>query len=404
MSLGTLASPAPFVYGGTFSDYVKERRKFTRFSTLATFSKVISRTSSEVSTHSEAGDDIQKLYAEARAQDVGTVDAVELPECTMKTVNLVDIARFIQESRGETIGHQEEQDLEEEWENDEEEEEDEQEEYSIDVERYEQQIEILSDDEMRALIAKADADLLMPSFMDSTIEVDSTMDDKQCMIVDSCFPDGCVPCQLVALATPPSSTSDPSMYMAFSDATVKTAVASTMAGAKAAAKMAVAELEPELDHTENTLFSHDEVEQVEAKASEFDVADSVLHSRTSKSTASLHRFKFASYDLEVIAAGKHAFAPSRKDDGSNWVVDNSRLGESYACLPRKRRSQGSASSWGGGGAFLEPIASGKVSLEKAVSVTLPKLPSGPPSADELRSLGAAESMRFGPLPRSSAIF
>lgn len=360
MALEVLAKPAPFVYGGSFSDYVKEKKKFTRFSTLARFSHVVASTSEEALVcrtedqfHPEKT--IGQLYAEARAQDIGTIDSIELPECTLKTVNLVDIARYIQQAKGEhTIG-----DVEEDaWENEEEE--------------WESEVE--EEDEEKDAMAKPSplptgVAFSLDSTSDFLIQTDPTMNDKRRMIVDSHLSNGLNSFQLIALASPPNSTSEFSMYMAFSDATAKNAIESTMAGVKAAAKKAVAALD-EADVSEYSSESECELEGHKVDGMLDAVDDVPLESHLRKC---VHRFNFAADELETIDMKKARASCGFKDDGSSWLVGDSRFGAADPHLQKIRRNRGSASSWGGGGVLLEPIVPNKASLDRPVNVILPKL-------------------------------
>mmetsp|Transcript_136148 Transcript_136148/g.236655 ORF Transcript_136148/g.236655 Transcript_136148/m.236655 type:complete len:402 (-) Transcript_136148:75-1280(-) len=401
MSLEVLARPAPFVYGGSFSDYVKEKKKFTRFSTLARFSNIVASTSgealacnSEEQFHPEQT--IQQLYAEAREKDIGTVDTIELPECTMKTVNLVDIARYIQQAQGEHNAHDADEE-EEEWENEEEEEWANEEEEELENEEHEDVEEVVIN---KVQSPPTDAAPSMDGTSDFLIETDSTMNDKRRMIVDSHLPIGCNSLQLIALATPPSSTSEFSMYMAFPDAMVKGALASTMAGAKAAVKKAVAALEdPELSEYSS---EGEEEHEEEEEASVPKVADAVP--QESNLRKSVHRFNFAADELETIAFKKAHVSYGFKDDGSSWRVDDFHGGALVPNLHKIRRNQGSASSWGGGGALLEPIVQNKASLDRPVKVTLPKLPVTPRSADRCDHVGDVQNVRLAPWSGAGPIF
>lgn len=439
MHLEALATPAPFVYGGTFSDYVKEKKKFTRFSTLARFSQVVESTFSEVpackeaeqsqsnqdsgavdcvSTTAESAcsevlasseeeqpqltNEMQKLYAEARSQDIGTVDTIELPQCTMKVVNLVDIAKYIQQCREGNTDHEgeEEEEEEEEWESEEEEDE---EEFDIDQESLKEHV----NNEMKAVTEKAQSlpshgDLCMSSSLDCKVEVDScSSKDNHCTILESHLPIGSNPCQLIALATPPNSRPDICMYMALSDAAWNSSIASTNSGADVAAKTAATELDPGVFPEQSTLSVHSKMPDADGEKDTAVTNPSPLECNPRRS---VHRFNFVPDEVEAITSGKAGTGFAFKDDGSKWIVDDSRNEASGALLHKKRRSQGSASSWGGGGAFLEPIAQGKLSLDQSVKIRLPKLPMTPQSADAHTNFGDAERAHFGPLSCAGPIF
>jgi len=270
--LEMLSTPAPFVYGGCFSDYVKEKRKFSRFSTLARFSAAATSSCSEGSTRDESEAEeceIQRLFAEARLQDIGTVSSIELPDFISKVVNLADIVQYIREQRGELL---EEDD--EDWgcEEDLEEEEGLAEPFGssfitkgeLEVAKpvvYEGSFADYKKDgakftrfrTLRAFCTEiddhcamaeapaeapmvmslpADASLSMPSLFDSTIEVDDSVKEGQFVMLSKCSS----PCYAVALATPPSMSGGMSMYVGLSDSSVQTACSSSMGGGSAAVR------------------------------------------------------------------------------------------------------------------------------------------------------------------------
>jgi len=436
MSREALQIPALFVYGGTFADYVNEKRKFSRFSTLASLSEATASCTSEESTCDEDEQglrerELKHLYREARGQDVGTVRTIEMPEFTTKIVNLVDVARFIQQARGDWASSEEELELEEEEEQCEEEEAyDEEDEHGIDNQS---PSDVFSKDKLEAVkpivyagtfedykkdsrkftrfrtmqacssalhdtnstdmscsgnvasqeqrALPIDAACSVSSTFDCTIEVDSSMNDKRRVIMDSHIVNPFSPCQLIALATPPSSTADVSMYLTLSNVSLKTSRSLTMAGAKAAVKRAVADLDKVTSHQEEQLKSVPTREAFEPRVT---------------CQQSAYRFKFAAHQLEAIESKNAGAAFIFKDDGSNWLVDHAPPGSSY--LHQRRRGHSSASAWGGGSATLEPIAHGKVSLTQDVSFTLPKLP-----ATYSRDASVSEHRQFG-LLHSGPIF
>jgi len=424
------SSPAPFVYGGSFSDYVKEKRKFTRFASLARFSEILGSSSSDISTcdsEEQPENDIKTLYTEARAQDVGTVSTFNMPEYTMKVVNLVDIVRFIQQQRGEDVDDREEDEAcaceEDEGEG----------ECASKEEGFEpRNSEVLRKDELevpkpivysgtfeeykqgakkftrfktmqalstnlngdgqaqgaseeaapKALSLPVDASLTMPNILDATVEVDSAMEDKQRVILDLCSN----PCQLVALARPPGCESDSSMYVTFSDAAVKTTTASTMVGAKAAMHMAMAALDDGADLSDEESSSDEEEEETEHCG---------FATASPSPVKSPYRFNFAVGQLEGIGSSKMGVAFKFQDDGSNWLIDDSASQASHALLYKNRRvGHSSASSWGGGGMHLEPIAHGKVALDQAVKVSMPTLPGRHLSAP-FDNVGESHGMSYG---------
>lgn len=427
-----LASPAPFVYGGSFADYVKEKRKFTRFASLARFSEILESSSSDASTcdsEEQSENDIETLYAQARAQDIGTVSTFDMPQYTMKVVNLVDIVSFIKQQRGEDIDDKEEEE-ECECEEDEGEEGCVSEEeglelkyadmlckgelevpkpivYSGTFQEYKQgaarftrfrtmqafSTNLAADGETtrapeevapKALALPLDASLTMPSLFDATIEADANMEDKQRVILDVCFS----PSQLIALARPPGCTSESSMYVAFSDTAVKNATAATMLGAKAAMSMAMAELDNGADLNDEESSSDEEEETKETERFGFAAP-------SPSPVKSPYRFNFAASQLEGIGSSKMGMALSFQDDGSNWLVDDSASGTSHALLYKNRRvGHSSASSWGGGGVHLEPIAHGKVSLDQAVKVSMPRIP-GRRLSGSFDNVGKSHGVSYG---------
>lgn len=430
MSLEGLSPPALFVYGGTFSDYVKEKRKFSRFSTLACFSEAASSCTSEGSTCNAdelvlLESEIMQLYGEARAKDIGTVRTIEMPECSTKIVNLVDVARFIQQSRADCdcVGEGEDAEADEElpWEGDGacaeehnpvmEQQQSKSDGFTKDTleiqkplvyagtfEQYKKEsskfirfrtmqafssalCETRQPDMSCTRINAAEeqpasainATKTMPSMLDCTIEVDSSMNDKRQVIFDTHIMHPFSACQLVALATPPSLVSDVSMYMTLSDVSVRAACSLSVAEAKAAVRKAVADLGAGNDNSDQK----EERAHAQVPASKLGL--------TCQQRA--YRFKFAADQLEAIGSKTAGGIFTVKDDGSNWVVDH---GSSYA--HQRRRGHSSASAWGGGSTTLEPIAHAKVSLSHNVSFTLPKL-----SAAYSRDASESERPQLGSL-------
>lgn len=427
MGFEALPIPALFVYGGTFADYVKEKRKFSRFSTLASFSGATTDCSSERSTcdEDEQGQqesELRRLYRDARKQDIGTVRTIEMPEFTTKVVNLVDVVRFIQMARGDWVSDEDGAEEEEEQQCEEDDAYDEEEENVIDKQCLSNMFSKVELDVSKPIVyagtfedykkdsrkferfrtiqacssalcdtsstvmscarqvdaeekqaSAIDAACSMSSTFEYATEVDSSMNDKEPLIFDSHISDPFTACQLVALATPPSLAAEMSMYMALSNVSLKTLSSSTMAGAKAAMKRVVADLDK---------VTSDQEEQSESLQAQVPFEQEIACRQNA------YRFKFAAHQLEAIESKNPGAALLFKDDGSNWLVDHALPGSSYA--HQRRRGHSSASSWGGGSTTLEPIAHGKVSLAHDVSFTLPKLPaaySQDASVSERREFG-----------------
>lgn len=164
------------------------------------------------------------------------------------------------------------------------------------------------------------------------------------------------------------------MYATLSDSMTRNMISSTMAGAKAAVKMAAAALDqmPSAEDTESS-----DVE-------ESDPVDATRVEVTTKQPfESAYRFRFEEEDLQQIRhiGSKGSLPPAMpmsrkfggglkfKDDGSNWVVDHA---TSSGSRKRSLTPKHSGSSWGGGSALLEPICQGKVTCDEPVKVVLPK--------------------------------
>jgi hypothetical protein len=426
--LERLPAPAPFVFGGSFSDYLKGDSKFRRFSTLASLAKA-AKHGDDGAPEREA--EIQDLYAAARREDIGTVDHIETPEGAVNIVNLVDIARFIERSTmpGTCLG---DEDMEVADEDDVSDEEDVSGDEEMDVEEVESVKEC-------ALIHSADAFLAKEvtaaksiprveppivysgtfqeykndeskfhrfttlarfknaacvnqvegstSLCDETIqrdEMDQVVADwPRRTIIECPVRSGYVPFQLLALAAPPGMQDAGSVFATMSDAFVQEKIGSTMAGAKATAKIAAALGTTMPPRMRSACASACDIKELSV------ISDAPKAPFTESLAVSPYRFRFGDYDLNDF--GTRGFMPAveplsqkiniarkAKDDGSTWIVGHSFAAGSEMCGDAKfkpgSKVHSSGSSWGGGGTLLEPICQGKVSLSQPVKVTLPNFP------------------------------
>lgn len=76
-------------------------QKFPRLKTVASLATVAEESLSAAEDSSEDEDeidseDILEKIAEARERGVGTIDCMETPEGTISTLNLVELARFLE--------------------------------------------------------------------------------------------------------------------------------------------------------------------------------------------------------------------------------------------------------------------------------------------------------------------
>lgn len=173
-----------------------------------------------------------------------------------------------------------------------------------------------------------------------------------------------VPCQLLALASPPSLGEEKFVYATLSTSLVGRITRSTMSGAKAAAKRAAA-----LGYTGEPVASSKQGD--EAREEMAPITATRLQSP-------FRRFNFAEEDIrDFVYEGLPSASPAKKfilgskskDDGSGWTVEYSApsLGMRRYQTPRH-----SGSSWGGGTALLQPICNGKLDVNKPVKLSLPR--------------------------------
>jgi len=380
-----LPTPAPFVFGGSFSDYLKEGNKFARFSTLTSLAHGRIEDMGELA---EDPDDVNTLYAAAREQGIGTVDHIAMPEGSLNIVNLVDIARFIEKSWGLSSGDDDEQDAEADECNAEDEEAD-----TI-------QAECPSDCSTRA--STMDVDIPKPVVYSGTFQeymkeaskftrfsTLSGFTEKVCVetpppqstassasfellstrvpdiladitsqieatephqIIEGLSPEGYVSCQLLALCSPPSKQKEQCVFTTLSDAIVQRNVNSTMAGAKRSM----------------TMLAANACAQIDASESREDPVPSTTHADPKEV------FIPVKQDWSKFSSDR-----GMKDDGSGWNMCSSLPRGPVAFAGSRRRSfsqRSSGASWGAAGELLEPICQEKVSFDQSVKVTIPKFP------------------------------
>jgi len=368
-----LPIPAPFVFGGSFSDYQKQGSKFSRFETLRSFTRT-SPNLEDTDEQSERLEDVNSLYAQAREQGIGTFDHIEMPEGSVNIVNLADIARFIEKSWGLSSGDAVDDDVdEEEWPELEELEEPDIPRpvvYSGTFADYKKEGQKFTrfqtltrfNSAVSVETPHAQKDVCSASFkLLSTIVpdilADITSQLETCrephVIIEASSSQVYVPCQFLALCTPPD-TKDGCVLTTLSDAIVEKMLRSTMAGAKRSVReIAATGSTPSADVAASESFESPTI----------DLKDVFIPTKSEWS-----KFSF----------GQAGAAQAQKDDGSNWAVDSSPMKGPIAFVGSRRRSlsqRSSGSSWGAGGSFLEPICSGKASLGQAFKVTVPQLPS-----------------------------
>lgn len=155
-----------------------------------------------------------------------------------------------------------------------------------------------------------------------------------------------------------------------SDAIVKKMVGSTMAGAKAAVKMAATKGAPKSGVAQSQ------------PAIDSDFVISSPLGTPSLLAKSAHRCRVGDEAFPgVVSKGfqlskKTSFDNQRKEDGSNWIVGGGMPASSVPFVVQRRRSLcQTGSAWGGGGSLLEPISQGKVSLDEPIKMTLRKVDS-----------------------------
>lgn len=416
-----LPTPAPFVFGGSFSDFKKEGRKFTRFATLkclahASSSVAIPQVSDEEMTRPE---DINSLYAAAREQGIGTVDHIDMPEGSLNIVNLVEVARFVEKAWGLSSGNAvDDQDAEaEEWASEDQEDEECQAEcdsecstgasnsmkldvprpivYSGTFQDFKREARKFTRFHTLTRFNKAVSLQALPPHIpacqasfkllstivpdilkDITSQIEATREPH--VIIEGSAPQGRVPCQLLALSTPPSMPNAGCVLTTLSDAIVENMVRSTMAGAKRIVRMAAAKGTSEVAHSQS---SHREAGEITTAA----MPSAPTAGLPSESPKCFLSGEGDSANVDPKDAhipmkqqwDKISFIHEPNDDGSNWDVGTSSVRGPKAFVGSRRRSlseRNSGSSWGSGACLLEPIHQGKLSLDRAFKVTIPKVP------------------------------
>jgi hypothetical protein len=435
----TLPTPAPFVFGGTFSDYLKEGHKFRRFSTLASLAKATHDVDDEIP---EEEDQIKSFYAEARQEGIGTVDHIEVPEASVNIVNLVAVARFIERK---WMPHQSPDSCECEDEFDEEEIEDEDEECEDRSENdedgaFEDELQSYnSGEDCRVAITTGVLQVASPVVYSGTFQdykkdsskfthfstlarfsraardmepavcaalyTEPTAVECDCHGAVPCInqrvtildtsPAGYVPCQLLALVTPPGLQENETIFATISEGLVNNMIGSTLAGAKVAAKRAVGVYTQPKQAKSKLVGNSHPCEGVSLRS------QARVTAAVAPSGPSPYRFKLKEDEIQEFGCTGH-LSPRRppfhkpgavqkaKDDGSSWIVDD-------PCISHSRSS---GSAWGGGATLLDPICHGKFSLDQPVAVTLSKTSDLPAAISYeqsheafLISLGAAGGAR-----------
>lgn len=183
---------------------------------------------------------------------------------------------------------------------------------------------------------------------------------KTDMIIEGALHGSNVSCQLLALCKPPSIEGETFVFTTLSDASVKDTLRWATRGTEAIAKTAVAEAPTESSRSKKVKKNH----FVSLNCAEAGVT-------ASPTCKSAHRFHFGAVELQNLSSSKLSKLPNggfglrAKDDGSNWTVDHSLSGKSTSLL---------GPSWGAGGSVLQPLCQGKFNSDQPVKVTLPKLP------------------------------
>jgi len=326
-------------------------------------------------------------------QGIGTVDHIEMPEGSLNIVNLVEVARFIEKSwglSGSSDAVNDEDAEAEEYESEDQEEGECQADcesgcstkasstkeldaprpivYSGTFQDYKKGATKFTrfttltrlNRAVRAQTPPAQNSACSASFkLLSTIvpdilsdimsQIEATREHR--VIVDGSTPQGHVPCQFLALSTPPSMQKEGCSLTTLSDAIVEKMIKSTMAGAKRAARMIVGRDAPE-------------------------VVPSCTPSPCAEEVDVLNVDPKRVYLPPKPHWHKFSFGHGSKDDACNWKVDTSSVKGPVAFVGSRRRSLSqrcSGSSWGGAGSLLEPICQGKLSLDQDFKVNLPAL-------------------------------
>lgn len=190
----------------------------------------------------------------------------------------------------------------------------------------------------------------------------------RCSIIDCVLPSGGgVPCQLVALASPPSAQGNHAVYVTLSSTLFFSTApkAPSGRGDVATAKMVVAAVTPNEGQVSSSC-SPSRAGGTEASATAAAVA---LPGK------SPHRFCFKVEDLRELGPDGFVQSKLHTDDSSGWRVDDTSAGAPrwFSGLGQQRNR----------GAALEPIPQGKIKLDAPAVVALPKIPGR-------RSLGSHE--------------
>jgi len=351
---------------------------FATLTSLAEASSSIEVTQ-DISEQKAEDQDVKGLYAAAREQGIGTVQHIEMPEGSLNIVNLVDIARFIENSWGlrsiDTIDTTAEA---EECESDDEGEEECQADCESECSTEVSQTKTLDvptpvvysgtfqdyrkgatkftrfrtltrfsqaacvqtpslHDSPASTTFKLLSSIVPDILTDIASQIEATR--ERHLIIEGSSLQGHVPCQFLALSTPPGMQKEGCVLTTLSDAVVENMLKFTMAGAKRMAKMITAGDVPE-----------------------------VMSPPCSSGDA---------HTPMKLEKNKISFGHGLRDDGCNWDVDTLSVKAPVAFVGSRRRSlsqRSSGSSWGGAGSLLEPICQGKILTDQDFKVRVPKLP------------------------------
>jgi len=187
---------------------------------------------------------------------------------------------------------------------------------------------------------------------------------------------GYMPCQMLALATPPGLQDNESTFITLSDELVNAMIGSTLAGAKAAVKRATGVYTQPKQAKSKSVGAIKPPEGGVSSGSQSKFVAAVPPPGPSP-----YRFKLKEDEIEQFSCTgyvsprrpqlhKSSIMQKSKDDGSSWIVDD-------LCAGHSRSSRLSGSAWGSGATLLEPICQGKFSLDQPVAVTLSNIPDPP---------------------------
>jgi hypothetical protein len=299
--------------------------------------------------------------AAARKNNIGTIQEFEFPEGSLKIIDLVEIAR--------SLGLQTMQSCEDEYVMDEEEECDEE----VEEEFFESDANTNAREEETTLDHSCSA--VRQNDCESGVSDAAPCETKPTIIDCVLRSETGAPCQLVALATPPSALGGHPIYVALSDALFSfTAPKAPTAGVDAAtAKIVVAATKARSGPVGSCCSTNADGA---TKASSHAVVAGGLPGK------SPYRFRFNSEHLQELGAGgfvQSKLSKSSKlhkaDDGSRWVVD-----DTFASAPRWFTSLGQQRYQGA--AVTEFTSEGKVKLDAGAVVALPKIPGRLPSQEQ----------------------